>query len=127
MIELGLQLLYVSCFHCFQLLLCYGVLNGDGDEAVVVVVLGPPSNCQLRVHDFVLLYLLVLAIAAGFPVPQVVLAAANVLEFGELSVQCETQIHNAVRIVVYAFGEMPSLWSKLRIALIWVPSWWLCR
>ena len=99
-IELGLQLLYISSFHRFQLLLCNGVLDGDGNEAVVIVVLGPPSDCQLCVHNFVLLYLLALAVAAGFPVPQIVLAAPNVLKFGELSVQCKPQIHDAVRIVM---------------------------
>ena len=81
-IELGLQLLYVSSFRRFQVLLCYGVLDGDGKEAMVIVVLGPPSDCQLCVHNFVLLYLLVFAVAAGFPAPQIVLAASNVLKFG---------------------------------------------
>ena len=28
---------------------------------------------------------------------------------------------------VYALGEMPSLWSNLRVALIWALSWWLWR
>ena len=76
------------------------MLDGDRNEAVVIVVLGPPSNCQLCVRNFVLLYLLVFAVAAGFPVPQIVLAASNVLKFGELSVQCKQQIHDAVRIVM---------------------------
>ena len=45
------------------------------------------------------------ATAAAAPLPgtgrpQVVLAAANVPEFGELPVQCETHIHNAVSIAV---------------------------
>ena len=100
MVEFGLQLLYVGGFHCLQLFLGNGVLYGDGHEAMVVVVPGPPSDCQLCVHNFVLLDLLVLAIAAGLPVLQVVLAAADVPEFGELPVQGETHIHNAVRIVV---------------------------
>ena len=86
------QLLYVGGFHCLQLFLGNGVLYGNGHEAMVVVVLGPPSDCQLCVHN--------LAIAAGLPVLQVVLAAANVPEFGELPVQGETHIHNAVSIVV---------------------------
>ena len=29
------------------------------------------------------------------------MAAANVLEFGKLSVQCETDVHNAVRVVMF--------------------------
>ena len=99
-VELGLHLLYVGCLHCFQLLLCNGVLNGDGNKTVVIVVLDPPSDCQLCVRNFVLLYLLVFAVTAGFPVLQIVLAAADILELGELPVQCETHVHNAVRIVV---------------------------
>ena len=41
-----------------------------------------------------------LAVATGFPVLQVVMAAADVLEFGELPVQGETHVYNAVSIVV---------------------------
>ena len=67
---------------------------------MIVVVFGPPSDCQLCVHNLVLLDLLVFAIAAGLPVLQVVLAAANVPEFGELPVQGETHAHNAASIVV---------------------------
>ena len=67
---------------------------------MVVVVFGPPSDCQLCVHNLALLDLLVFAIAAGLPVLQVALAAANVPEFGELSVQGETHVHNAASIVV---------------------------
>ena len=100
MVEFGLQLLYVGGFHCLQLFLGNGVLYGNGHEAMVVVVLGPPSDCQLCGHNLVLLDLLVFAIAAGLPALQVVLAAANVPEFGELPVQGETHIHNAVSIVV---------------------------
>ena len=100
MVELGLQLLYVCGFHCLQLFRGNGVLDGDGHKAMIVVVFGPPSDCQLCVHNLVLLCLLVFAIAAGFPVLQVALAAANVSEFGELPVQGETHVHNAVRIVV---------------------------
>ena len=51
-------------------------------------------------HNFVLLNLLMLAVATGFPVLQVVMAAADVLEFGELPVQGETHVYNAVSIVV---------------------------
>ena len=86
MVELGLQLLYVCGFHCLQLFRGNGVLDGDGHKAVVVVVFGPPSDCQLCMHNLVFLYLLVFAIAAGFPALQVMLAAANLSEFGELSV-----------------------------------------
>ena len=59
---------------------------------MIVVVFDPPSDCQLCVHNFVLLDLLVLAIATGLPVLQVVLTAPNVPEFGELSVQGETHV-----------------------------------
>ena len=100
MVEFRLQLLYVGGFHCLQLFLGNGVLYGNGHEAMVVVVLGPPSDCPLCVHNLALLDLLVFAIAAGLPVLQVVLAAANVPEFGELPVQGETHIHNAVSIAV---------------------------
>ena len=100
MVELGLQLLYVGGFHCLQLFLSNGVSYGDGHEPMIVVVSDPPSDCQQCVHNFVLLDLLVFAIAAGLPVLQVMLAAANVPEFGELPVQGETHIYNAVSIVV---------------------------
>ena len=100
MIELGLQLLCVGCFHCLQFFLCNGMLYGDGHEPVIVVVFDPPSDCQLCVHYFVLLNLLMLAIATGLPVLQVVMAAPNVPEFGELPVQGETHVYNAVSIVV---------------------------
>ena len=86
MVEFGLQLLYVCGFHCLQLFCSNGALDGDGHKAVIVVAFGPPSDCQLCVRNLVLLYLLVFAIPAGFPVLQVMLAAANVSEFGELSV-----------------------------------------
>ena len=104
-----------------------GVLNGDGYKLMVVVVFNPPSDCQLCVHNFVLLDLLVLSVATGLSVLQVVLAASNVPESGELSVQCETYVDNAVSIVmckVYALGEMPNLWSNLRVACVWALSWW---
>ena len=71
-----------------------GVLNGDGYKLMVVVVFNPPSDCQLCVHNFVLLDLLVLSVATGLSVLQVVLAASNVPESGELSVQCETYVDN---------------------------------
>ena len=99
MVELGLQLLYVGCFHCLQLFLRNGMLYGDGHKAMIVVVVDPPSDCQLCVHNFVLLYLLVFATATGLPVLQVVLTAPNVPEFGELPVQGETHVYNAVSIV----------------------------
>ena len=63
---------------------------------------GTTQICQWRwccARNLALLDLLVFAIAAGLPVLQVVLAAANVPEFGELPVQGETHIHNAVSIV----------------------------
>ena len=63
MVELGLQLLYVCGFHCLQLFWGNGVLYGNGHKAMIVVVFGPPSDCQLCVHNLVLLYLLVFAIA----------------------------------------------------------------
>ena len=100
MIELGLQLLNVCCFHRFQLFLRDGVLYSDGYKLMVVVVFDPPSDCQLCVRNFVLLNLLVLSIATGFPVLQVVLAASNVPESGEPSVQCETYVDNAVSVVM---------------------------
>ena len=59
MIELGLQLLNVGCFHRLQLFLCNGMLYGDGHKLVIVVVFDPPSDCQLCVRNFVLLDLLV--------------------------------------------------------------------
>ena len=68
-IQLRLQLLNVGCLHCFQLFLCNGMLNGDRDKAVVIVVLEPPSDSQFRVRNFVFLDLLAFAVAAGFPVP----------------------------------------------------------
>ena len=77
-----------------------GVLNGDGYKLMVVVVFNPPSDCQLCVHNFVLLDLLVLSVATGLSVLQDVLAASNVPESGELSVQCETYVNNAVSIVM---------------------------
>ena len=132
MIELGLQLLYVGCFHCLQLFLCNGMLYGDGHEPVIVVVFDPASDCQLWVHNFVLLDLLMLAIATGLPVLQVVLAAPNVPEFGELPVLSKVKRVCAMLLAlwcakVYAVGEMPSLWSNLRVAFIWALSWWLWR
>ena len=68
MVEFGLQLLYVCGFHCLQLFWGNGVLYGNGHKAMIVVVFGPPSDCQLCVHNLVLLDLLVFAIAAGLPV-----------------------------------------------------------
>ena len=100
MIELGLQLLNVGCFHRLQLFLCNGMLYGDGHKPVIVVVFDPPSDCQLCVRNFVLLDLLVFSIATGLPVLQVVLTASTVPEFGELPVQGETHVNNAVSIVV---------------------------
>ena len=83
MIELGLQPLNVGRFHRLQLFLRNGMLYGDGHKLVIVVVFDPPSDCQLCVHNFVLLDLLVLSIATGLPVLQVVLAASTVPESGE--------------------------------------------
>ena len=67
---------------------------------MIVVVFDPPSDCQLCVRNFVLSDLLVLAIATGLPVLQVVLTAPNVPEFGELPVQGDTHVYNAASIVV---------------------------
>ena len=100
MIELGLQLLNVGCFRRLQLFLCNGMLYGDGHKLVIVVVFDPPSDCQLCLRNFVLLGLLVFSIATGLPVLQIVLAASNVPEFGELPVQGKMQVENASSIVV---------------------------
>ena len=100
MIELGLQPLNVCCFYRLQLFLCNRMLYGDGYKLVIVVVFDPSSDCQLCVRNFVRLDLLVFPIATGLPVLQVVLAASDVPESGELSVQCETYVDNAVSIVM---------------------------
>ena len=59
-------------------------------------------------------------IATGLPVLQVMLTAANVPEFGELPVQGETHVYNAVSIVVckgVCFGRNAQFVEQLTCCL----------